>query len=177
MTENIDLAKRLFDHCLIQGEFHLRSGQVAREYFDKYLFESEPLLLKEVCERLVSAVPSDVEVLAGLEMGAIPITAVLSIATGLPACYVRKEPKTHGTAKLAEGADVHNKRTLIVEDVITTGGQVAISAPQLRELGAKVDQALCVVDRSSGSVPALDAIGVNVVSLFTFEQLRQSSAR
>jgi orotate phosphoribosyltransferase len=65
-------------------------------------------------------------------LGGVPIAAALSLETGLPATFVRKEPKTYGTARLAEGPEIAGRRLLIVEDVISTGGQVAISAGQLR---------------------------------------------
>jgi orotate phosphoribosyltransferase len=85
--------------------------------------------------------------------------------------FVRKEPKAYGTAKLAEGAAIADRRVLVVEDVITTGGQVAASTRQLRSRGAHVDAALCVIDRSHGVRPQLDAIHCSVISLLTEDDL------
>jgi orotate phosphoribosyltransferase len=161
------LADAVTERCLLRGEFTLRSGRVADRYFDKYLFEADPALLRAVAEHLVARVPEGIEVLAGLELGGVPVATALSLETGLPAAFVRKEAKTYGTAKLAEGADVSGRRSLVVEDVITTGGQVALSTADLRERGALVDTVLCVIDRSGGDHPALDDLGLTVTSLFT----------
>ena len=64
------------------GEFTLRSGQVSHEYFDKYLFETDPALLARVAARMESLLPDDVDLLGGLEMGGIPIVTALSARTG-----------------------------------------------------------------------------------------------
>ena len=103
--------------CRLTGEFTLRSGQVSSEYFDKYLFESDPTLLARVVDRMLELVPVDTELLGGLELGGIPIATVLSAETGLPALFVRKEAKTYGTCKLAEGPDVDGRRVTLVEMV------------------------------------------------------------
>jgi orotate phosphoribosyltransferase len=163
-----DLAKRIQSACMIQGRFTLRSGEITNRYFDKYLFEADPGLLRSVTAAMVELIPADTEVLAGLEMGAIAIVAALGAHTGLPCAFVRKYPKPHGTRRLAEGADVVGRRLLIVEDVITSGGQVIISANQLRELGATVDQALCVIDRSRDGAASLAADGITMRRLFRY---------
>ena len=101
-----DLAHRIYATSHLTGEFTLRSGRVSNEYFDKYRFESDPVLLAEVAEAMATLVPEGIEVLAGLEMGGIPVVTALARVTGLPACFVRKSAKKYGTAKFAEGADV-----------------------------------------------------------------------
>lgn len=159
------------DLCRLEGEFTLRSGQVSTTYFDKYLFESDPMLLREVARQAAVLIPEHIEVLAGLELGGVPIVTALSLATGIPAVFVRKQAKAYGTAKLAEGIEIAGRQVLVVEDIITTGGQVATSAGELRTRGALVDSALCIIDRSGGAHPELDAIGCRVISLFTADQL------
>jgi orotate phosphoribosyltransferase len=135
-------------------------------YFDKYLFESDPGILRDIAEQMVPLVPEHTEVLAGLELGGVPVATALSLATGLPAAFVRKEAKSYGTARLSEGADLAGRRVLVVEDVITTGGQVVRSTGDLRQRGADVKDVLCVIDRSEGDHAMLDAISVQVRSLF-----------
>jgi len=162
-----DLARRVAECCRLSGAFTLRSGQSATTYFDKYLFEGDPAILRDVAQQLVPLIPQDTEVLAGLELGGVPVATALSLATGLPAAFVRKEAKTYGTAKLAEGASIDGKKVLVVEDVITTGGQVALSTGDLRERGADVTDVLCVIDRSGGDHLPLDTISLHVRSLFT----------
>ena len=171
LADDIDAIARL------TGTFTLRSGQIATEYFDKYRFEAQPVLLARIAAALAPLVPTDTEVLAGLEMGGIPIVTALSMHTGLPAAFVRKEAKKYGTARLAEGADIEGRRVTVVEDVITTGGQVVISTNQLRELGAKVDHVLCVIDRSPDHGAALAAEGLALHALLTRAQLDEAAAR
>jgi len=171
MSPEEPLSSRIGKLCRLTGKFTLRSGQVSDTYFDKYLFESDPRLLREIADQAVALIPPGTEVLAGLELGGVPIAIALSLATGIPAVFVRKEPQPYGTRKLAEGIDVKNRRTLIVEDVITTGGQVAASAVELRERGARIESVLCIIDRSHGDHSQLDQCACSVISLLTSNQL------
>ncbi|WP_329432997.1 hypothetical protein OHB53_11595 [Streptomyces sp. NBC_00056] len=98
-----DLARRIHAVSHLQGQFTLRSGRDATEYFDKYRFEGDPVLLDEIAQRMAPLVPSDTEVLASLEMGGIPVVTALGRHTGLPCAFVRKQAKPHGTCRLAEG--------------------------------------------------------------------------
>jgi orotate phosphoribosyltransferase len=164
------LARRVGEACRLTGTFTLRSGQVSTTYFDKYLFEADPALLRDVATAAVPLIPPGTEVLAGLELGGVPVATALSLATGLPAAFVRKEAKKYGTAKLAEGAEIAGRQVLIVEDIVTTGGQVVLSARDLRERGAKLVGALCVIDRSGGS-HQLAAEDLDLISLFTAADL------
>jgi len=166
------LARRIVETSLVEGSFTLRSGQQSVRYFDKYLFEARPDLLEAVAEHLAPLVPEDTEVLAGLELGGVPIATALGMATGLPLAFVRKAAKTYGTMKLAEGTDVSGRNVLIVEDVVTTGGQVASSAVDLREAGAEIRSALCVIDRSDGTND-LDPVGIDLRCLFRSTDLEQ----
>lgn len=166
-----DLATRVDSCCRLVGTFTLRSGQVADHYFDKYLFEGDPELLREVVAHAVPLLPPGTEVLAGLELGGVPIATALSLETGLPAVFVRKAAKTYGTAKFAEGGDVAGLKVLVVEDVITTGGQVVMSTQDLRGLGAIVEHVLCVIDRSDGGHEALRAAGLTVSAVLTAADL------
>jgi orotate phosphoribosyltransferase len=159
------LPARLQALCLLKGEFMLRSGRIATEYFDKYRFEASPALLLEIAQRMQPLIPPETEVLAGLEMGGIAIATVLSQVSGLPTAFVRKSAKQYGTARLCEGAEVAGKQVLIVEDVVTSGGQVVLSAADLRALGARVDHAVCVIDREEGGADALSAAGLQFLPL------------
>lgn len=165
-----DLARRVGEACRLTGTFTLRSGQVSTTYFDKYLFEADPELLREVAAAAAALIPGETEVLAGLELGGVPVATALSLATGLPVAFVRKEAKTYGTAKLAEGAEIAGRRVLIVEDIVTTGGQVVLSARDLRKREASLVAALCVIDRSDGR-HQLAAADLELISLFTAADL------
>jgi orotate phosphoribosyltransferase len=162
-----ELAGRVDAVCRIRGRFVLRSGRVTDEYFDKYQFEADPVLLDDIAARMAGLVPDGVDVLAGLEMGGIAVVAALGRHTGLPCAFVRKAAKSYGTARLAEGADVAGRAVLVVEDVVTSGGQIAISTKELRAMGARVDHALCVIDREEGGAAALAAEGIALRALLT----------
>ena len=165
------LARRVYDSAHLTGTFTLRSGQTSNEYFDKYRFEADPVLLRDIAEAMAPLVPDGVDALAGLELGGVPIATALSMVTGLPARFVRKEAKTYGTCQLAEGGDIDGLRLLVVEDVVTTGGQVLLSTADLRARGAKVDTVLCVIDRESGGTEAFAAEDLELRALFRMSEL------
>lgn len=154
------LAERVTTASQVKGDFLLRSGQRSDLYFDKYQFESDPVLLRDLADAMVTLVPEGTEVLAGLELGGVPLATALSLRTGLPSAFVRKQAKTHGTCRLAEGADVDGRKVCVVEDVITTGGQVLESVAALREAGAQVLGVVCVLWRAAPGQDRLAEAGL-----------------
>jgi len=170
------LARRIYERSHITGEFTLRSGAKSNEYFDKYLFESDPRLLKAIAEALVPLVPPGMDALAGLEMGGIPIATMLSQLTGLPMLSVRKKAKDYGTCKIAEGGQVKGRKLLIVEDVVTSGGAILDAAKALREEGAVLAHVVCVIDRESGGPANLAKVDLALKPLFTMSELKQAVA-
>lgn len=172
--DRITLAKEINKVSSLTGQFTLRSGQISDRYFDKYRFESNPALLRAIANHLAPLIPDGTDVLAGLEMGGIPIATMLSQVSGLPCAFVRKEAKAYGTCQLAEGCDIKRKRILIVEDVITSGGQVILSAADLRALDAHIEDVICVIDREQGGGSKLKAAGLNMHALFTRSELEAS---
>ena len=177
LMDRATLARAIASSATLLGEFTLRSGAVSREYFDKYRFESDPNLLAALAEHMRSLVPPATQVIAGLELGGVPIATALALCTGLPAVFVRKHAKEYGTRQLAEGCDIRGRRVLVVEDVLTSGGQVIASANDLRSLGATVSEAICVIDRESGAAEALAEAGIALGSLFTKTDLRLAAER
>lgn len=169
-----ELALSIARAARLSGRFLLRSGATSSEYFDKYRFEAQPELLRAIASQLVPLVPAETEVLAGLELGGVPIATALSLETGLPTAFVRKEAKRYGTCRLAEGAELAGRRVLVVEDVVTSGGQVVQSTQALRELGAVISSAICVIDRQSGGAEALSRVDLVLSALFTRAQLESA---
>lgn len=165
-----ELAKAIYETAYLRGEFKLRSGQTSNEYFDKYRFESRPAILSEIAAQMKKLIPVGTEVLAGLEMGGIPIATALSLHTQIPTIFVRKKAKEYGTCRIAEGYDFKNKKVVIIEDVVTTGGQVLLSAEDLRKAGAKVEDVLCVIHRGAGN--PLAQANLKLHPLFTMEELK-----
>lgn len=169
--DKAELAKRVVEVALRRGEFKLRSGQTSDVYFDKYQFEALPELLREIARHMAALVPKDTDVLAGLELGGVPVATALAFETGLPVAFVRKARKSYGTCLIAEGAAVRGRRVCIVEDVITTGGAVIDSANELREEGALLDVVLSVIFRGEGRDKLAEA-GLRRVSLLSLEDLK-----
>jgi orotate phosphoribosyltransferase len=170
------LARRVYQASHLTGSFVLRSGATSSEYFDKYRFESDPRLLRELAEAMAGLLPQGADGLAGLELGGVPMATMLSQVTGLPAGFVRKQAKPYGTRRLAEGVEVAGRRLVVVEDVVTSGGAVVDSCRALRSEGAEVAVAVCVIDREAGGPANLAEIGVELRPLFTMTQLKDSAA-
>jgi orotate phosphoribosyltransferase len=167
------LARRIKDVAFLTGQFTLRSGATSTFYWDKYRFESDPVLLAAVSEAMLPLLPASFAKLAGLELGGVPLATSLSLQSGKPCLYVRKEAKAYGTANLVEGGHERGERVVVVEDIITSGGQVCISVEQMRELGFVVEDVVCAIDRQQGGREAIEAIGCTLKSLFTLAELEE----
>lgn len=168
-----ELGRKIYEISNIKGEFTLRSGQIATEYFDKYLFEANPVILRAIAEQMVGMLPQHFDQLAGLEMGGIPIVTALSMQTGMPALFVRKQAKEYGTCKLAEGGNIGGATLVIIEDVVTSGGAVIDAVNELRQRGATVEHVCCVIDRESTGRKNIEALGLSFTPLFTKSELEQ----
>ena len=167
-----ELAAAIYRVAHLTGTFQLRSGTTSSEYFDKYRFEGDPRLLAAIATEMAAMVPPGAQALAGLELGGIPLATQLSQVTGLPTLFVRKAAKPYGTCRLAEGGDVSGRHIVLVEDVVTSGGQVVESAGALRTLGALITDALCVIDREAGGAEALAAAGIRLLPLYRMSELK-----
>jgi orotate phosphoribosyltransferase len=172
----LELGERIYERAHLTGEFRLRSGAVSSEYVDKFMFESEPRLLREIAEALVGLLPAGVDVLAGLELGGVPLATVVSQVSGLPTVFVRKAAKTYGTCRLAEGGDIDGRRIAVIEDVVTSGGQVIESCRELGNRGADIAGVLCVIDREAGGRENLAAEGLDLRALFTIGEIQRAHA-
>jgi orotate phosphoribosyltransferase len=166
-----ELGERIKRVSFLTGRFKLRSGKTSTYYFDKYRFESDPQILCAVIDELEKLLPKSFDKLAGLELGGIPLSTGLSLKTGKKCLYIRKAPKTYGTCNLVEGGFDAKERAVVVEDVITTAGQVCKSIEQMRELGLIVSHAMCVIDRQQGSRENLADIDCSLASVFTEDEL------
>ena len=165
-----ELAKLIREHAQLEGDFVLRSGRRSRYYLDKYRFATKPELLRELGERIalraLALAPARPHRLAGPELGAVPLAAAASLASGLPFLIVRKEAKGYGTERRVEGHNETGERVCLVEDVVTTGGAAIAAAEALRAAGLECATAVCVVDREEGGAEALASHGVELIALF-----------
>jgi len=173
-VEREELARAIDEAALLTGTFRLRSGTTASEYFDKFQFTARPDLLEAIAIELAALLPPEVEVLAGLQLGGVPLAAALSLRTRLPAAYVRLERKAYGTCRISEGVDISGRVVAVIEDVVTTGGQIGLSARDLRAEGADVGYALAVVDREQGGHESLAEHGLELRAVFTASELEST---
>ena len=169
-----ELGSALREHAYLEGDFVLRSGRRSRYYLDKYRFETRPELLAPLGELIAETVhehePHAVR-LAGTELGAVPLTAAASLASGLPFLIVRKEAKDYATSKRLEGVFEEGERVCLVEDVVTSAGAALGAVEALRAAGLEVGTAICVVDREEGGAEALAGKDVRLQALFRASEL------
>lgn len=166
-----ELIQLLKDCGAIQfGHFVLTSGAISDYYIDIKKASTDPKTLKVIAESM-SKYTKDYDILAGMELGAVPLVVALSLETNLPYVIIRKEKRGHGTAKQIEGCDVKNKKVLVIEDVTTSGGSVVKTIQILRENNAEIDKVLVVVDRESGAREKIQKLDVNFVSLISVSEI------
>ena len=166
-----ELAKQIRAVSYLTGEFKLRSGNISDFYWDKYRFESDPNLLSAIAEEMVKLLPTKFDGLAGLELGGVPLVTAISLQTGHPCFYVRKEAKSYGTSNLIEGGVKEKSTLVVIEDVITTAGQVCMSIEQIRGEGHIVEHVAAVIDRQAGGEEKINALGCSFASVFTLAEL------
>ncbi len=171
-----DLASRVRRAALLEGDFVLSSGQRSRFYVDKYLFSTEPALLQELAGEIARRLPEGVARLAGVELGAVPLVAATSLATGLPYVIVRKKAKEHGgsAGKNVEGRLEASEKVVLIEDVVTTGAQAVAAARRLEADGAEVVKIVAVLDRREPRPRTLEEFKFEAV--LTMDDLRVNSA-
>ena len=152
------------------GRFVLTSGAISDYYIDIKKASTNPHILKKIAEAMAEYTKG-YDVIAGMELGAVPLAVALSLETGIPYVIVRKEKREHGTGKQIEGLDVKGKKVIIVEDVTTSGGSVIKTVQILRQNKAIVDEVIAVVDRESGTEEKLQQIDVSFIPLLSVSDI------
>lgn len=175
------VGRALLAAAYLEGEFILRSGRKSRYYLDKYLFETDPQVLRGIVGEMAMmirnrlAVGAEYERLAAPELGGVVLGAGLSLELGLPLLLVRKLTKEYGTQKRIEGRFLPGERVALIEDIVTSGGAAIQAAEALRDQGLIVADLYCVVDREEGGAQAAAAAGLELRPLFTSSELGISS--
>lgn len=156
-----DIADRIKESGAIRkGKFKLSDGSLTDYYIDKYVFETDPDLLNAIAEQIAARISADeIDVIAGPELGAVPLVTAVSLRTGTPSAYIRKGQKHYGTQARVEGTIKKGNRVAIVEDVTTTGNTIEETASIVEEVGGIPEQLIVVVDRNAGAVENLRDAG------------------
>ncbi len=172
VEETSGLAKMLIESDSIRfGKFTLTSGKESNLYVDIKRAYTNPTVLQRIGSGIAAIVKS--QLIAGVELGAIPLISASSIIGAFPFVMIRKE-RGHGTKDLLIGPDVSGKTVTIIEDVITTGGSVIKAAELLREKGALVSEVICVVDREEGGAENLSNNRLKLRSLVKLSEILKS---
>ncbi len=157
---NDELVGRLVAASELHGDFVLSSGKRSSVYFDKFRFLTRPDLLRDLATEVAGMLPPQTQLLGAPEGAAMLLVAAVSLASDLPVAVVRKEAKAYGTRAQVEGAVRASARTVLIEDVSTTGRQVQRAADVLASAGADVRGIILAIDR--GGAAHLRAAGYTV---------------
>jgi len=170
-SELRELGRELVKASYLKGDFVLRSGKRSNRYFDKFLFETDPAVLRRLGKHLAGLVPAETQRLDAPELGAVLLGGAVSMESGLPLVLVRKEPKGYGTSKQIEGRFEPGDKVTVIEDVVTTGGDSLRSAQVLRDAGVEVIHLVVVLDRGEGGEENIRAAGIPYSPLFRIADL------
>ncbi len=165
--ERTELAGRVREAAYLEGDFTLRSGRKSKYYLDKYLFETQPDILKALGEMFSEYVGASTTLIAGAELGGVALAAATSMASDKPFVIIRNTKKDYGTSNPFEGKLTDGDSVLIVEDIATTGGQVLEAARLVTKIGGKVERIVSVIDRQEGARENIEGAGFTFDSLFT----------
>ncbi len=170
-----DLAERVRAVAYLEGDFVLRSGRRSSFYLDKYRFETQPALLREIGDLLaarIAEVEPTAQRIASPELGAVALAAAASMASNLPFLIVRREAKEYGTSNRLEGVCEEGERVVVVEDVVTSGGAALAAVRALRQAGLTCETVICVIDRGEGGTEAMADLGVRLERILDADELR-----
>ena len=170
MTKD-ELTRRIKETSYLEGDFVLRSGKRSKYYMDKYLFETQPDILKALGAEFCKHLTDDVTLVAGAELGGVALAAATAMEANLPWIIVRNSKKDYGTSKMVEGVLKEGDVVLLVEDIATTGGQVLEAAKIITEAGATVKKIVCVIDRKQGGQENIEGAGYVFDRIITKEDL------
>ena len=152
------------------GDFILTSGAHSDYYIDIKKASTNPFILEKII-KIIAKYSKNYDLIAGMELGAVPLIVALSLEIKKPFVIIRKSKRTHGTSKQIEGDDVKNKKVLIIEDVTTSGGSVIETIKVLKNHDAIIDKVIVIVDRESGAKEKIKNLGLDLIPLLSISEI------
>lgn len=154
----------------VEGDFVFASGLRRDYYFDKYLFETRPAILRRLARFLAELVPKETERLAAPALGAVALGTTVSLELGLPMAIVRPDAEA-GSPRVVEGELYAGENVTLIEDVVVTGGRALRALSHVRDVGANARHVVAVLDRREGADERLAEDSVGYSYLFTPQEL------
>lgn len=137
--------------ALMTGHFKLSSGRHSAEYWEKFWVLQYPHHVQRLCAEIAHRYRNDgIEVVLGPTTGGILLAFEVARQMGVRALYAESEG---GKRLLRRGLTLEpGTRTLIVDDVMTTGLAVQECLDLAKSHSAQIIGTAVLVDRSGGTI-------------------------
>ena len=172
MSSNLVLRQKLIEcKALKFGEFTLTSGKKSSYYVNMKMASTNPEILRLISVEFAKLIPDGTDIIAGMELGAVPLAVALSLESGIPYTMIRKGERKHGTGSRLEGPS--EGKAVLIDDVATTGGSNIESLQVLQDEGIEVAKIMVVVDREEGAQEKLIPFNIPFESLISASELSE----
>jgi uridine monophosphate synthetase len=158
--------------CVKFGQFILASGLQSPIYIDLRPLVSYPNVLRNIARAYVHLLHRlTFDRLAAIPYAALPIGTAVSLESGYPLIYPRKEVKAYGTRRAVEGEFHKGERVVVLDDVITSGASKLQAIAPLEELGLLAEDVVVLIDRGQGGREYLEERGYRLHAVFSLGEM------